>query len=258
MKHAKLFLLLLVFLSFKAYSFEVSEEFKVKLALSESSGNADTINTADIGIGLYQFTEPTLRWLGYSNITVEKFREDPRIFPKEEQDRALNKLVNKNYSILKRKGVLDETIGKNINGVHISLSGLIAGCHLAGAGGVIDFLSRGTNPEDYYGTSPKKYIVKFKNIDVICLDSNHLNKKSKSLVRKDVSLEVVTPMTLLCNMSMFHLEQKYKQLTISRIDYSTLILESKSKYLNTMELYCILDRRHRSTGEYVYPLVSGR
>ena len=53
--------------------------------------------------------------------------------------------------------------GKIINGYTITQSGLLAGAHLKGAGGVIEYLKSDglKNPKDAFGTSVESYIKNF-------------------------------------------------------------------------------------------------
>jgi len=58
-------------------------------------------------------------------------------------------------------------IGKNINGITITYSGILAASHLAGATGVKRFLySNGeTNPHDKFGTKLTDYLQEFSNYE---------------------------------------------------------------------------------------------
>jgi hypothetical protein len=56
--------------------------------------------------------------------------------------------------------------GKQKHGVMITLSGLIAGAHLLGIGGVRDFINNGENKKDGYNTSIKDYIQSFVGFDL--------------------------------------------------------------------------------------------
>ena len=62
----------------------------------------------------------------------------------------------------------DKYLGKNINGITITKSGLLAGAHLKGAGCVINYLkSDGKNNAcDAFGTSVETYLKKFAGYDV--------------------------------------------------------------------------------------------
>ena len=62
----------------------------------------------------------------------------------------------------------DKYLGKKINGITITKSGLLAGAHLKGAGCVINYLkSEGKNNAcDAFGTSVETYLKKFAGYDV--------------------------------------------------------------------------------------------
>jgi len=62
----------------------------------------------------------------------------------------------------------DQYVGQIINGIMITESGLLAGTHLVGAGGLIDFLSSGGQlvPQDANKTAVTDYIRQFSNYDI--------------------------------------------------------------------------------------------
>jgi len=127
----------------------------------ESENNWRSINRIGC-FGEWQFTESTLRYLGYRNITLRKFRADPGIFPRELQMEALKNLIKLNLAFLRNH---QHYIGDTINGVVITKSGLIAASHLGGAGSVKKFLdSKGNiNRKDVLGTSIYDYMKRFSN-----------------------------------------------------------------------------------------------
>lgn len=129
----------------------------LKLAIRESGSDWTLVNSIG-AIGKYQFMPITLKTLGY-NFSTAEFIEDPYIFPEEEQDYAMMRLLKLNRSILKPYFNL---IGKTIYGYEISESGLLGAAHLAGAGNVIKFLKTGYNPSDKYGTRLTDYLLAFK------------------------------------------------------------------------------------------------
>ena len=142
------------------------KKFLNALAKSESSMNPNNIN--DLGyIGKYQFGEMALKDLGLDSvINTEKFRENPKIFPEREQDRAMVKLLKLN------KGYLGDYIekynNKIIGGVRITKSGLLAGSHLVGASYVKKFLDSNGRyiPKDGNDVPVTVYIKKFGGYDV--------------------------------------------------------------------------------------------
>lgn len=56
-------------------------------------------------------------------------------------------------------------LGRTINGIEITISGLVAGAHLKGIGGVRKFL-KGKDNADAYGTKISEYIKKFGGYDL--------------------------------------------------------------------------------------------
>ena len=158
------------------YSEKVNEEFIQALAHQESSGRLNVIN--HIGaMGLWQFNYSTLKDLGMGHITTSKFRLNPSVFDESIQRNALSLKIRKDIYLLKtqwwRKSnsvdYISKYVGKEIDGVKITLAGILAAAHLGGSGGVIKFFdSKGSyNPSDLYNTSIKNYLVKFSKYDYI-------------------------------------------------------------------------------------------
>lgn len=145
-------------------------EFKNALGQRESGNNYQIVNTLGF-LGRFQFGKPRLWDLGFSIdgyipkgrapkkiITKEQFLNDPQL-----QDQLFDKHV-KDYNGYANKR-FSEFLGKEINGVIITASGLIAGAHLKGMGGVRDFLN-GQDNADAYGTQISEYINKFKDYEI--------------------------------------------------------------------------------------------
>lgn len=135
----------------------VFEAFINKLGFDESRNNWKAIN--QIGaIGEFQFIGSTLKKLGYEEITANKFKQNPEIFPPELQRRVLQTLIQSNINIMKR--YIDTYQGRKINGVLITKAGIIAACHLAGPGGVMKYLkSNGLeNAADINGANVERYM----------------------------------------------------------------------------------------------------
>ena len=140
------------------------EEFKDAIGQRESGNNYQIINTLGF-LGRFQFGKPRLYDLGFSIdgycpkglapkriITKEQFLNDPAL-----QDQLFDKHV-----VLLAKAIRN----KYSEGVKkYSLSGLIAGAHLKGLGGVRGFLN-GNDNADAYGTKISEYINKFKDYDI--------------------------------------------------------------------------------------------
>lgn len=69
---------------------------------------------------------------------------------------------------------IKRSVGKTIDGIEITESGILAAAHLGGAGNVKKFLrSNGElNCSDAYGTSLKSYMKNFGGYDVSCIQAN--------------------------------------------------------------------------------------
>lgn len=150
------------------------ENFRYDLGKRESGNNYKSKNTLGF-LGRYQFGLARLCDFGlterikagYSNecfvwakgyseetfLTNEALQDD--IFDKHVKD-IINKVQKEFLSI----------IGTTQRGILISLSGLVAGCHIAGLGGVKDFIYYGVVVKDAYGTSVKDYLKNFSGYDL--------------------------------------------------------------------------------------------
>lgn len=138
--------------------------FKEAIAFKESQGKYTAVNSLGY-LGKYQFGKTTL----------ERFRiYDTRSFLKnpELQEKAFIALCQVNKWILRRD--IKRSIGKTINGIKITESGILAAAHLSGAGNVKKFLrSNGTKGfSDAYGTSIQVYLKKFAAYDVSNIIAN--------------------------------------------------------------------------------------
>lgn len=131
--------------------------FKEALAFKESRGNYFTVNTLGY-LGKYQFGAETLKVLGIYN--PNQFLYNPIL-----QEKAFMANAKRNKWILRKD--IERFVGKNINGVSITESGILAAAHLAGPGSVKKFLrSFGRqNFEDAYGSSVINYMKKFSGYD---------------------------------------------------------------------------------------------
>ena len=136
------------------------EEFQEALKESESSGNYSVVNTEGY-MGAYQFGKARLD--DYKKETGEEFDNKTFIKDKDLQDKVFEWHTN-NIQKYITKNKLDKYIGKEINGVPVTLNGLIAVAHLGGNYGMKKFLqSNGEyNPSDSVGTSLTDYLNKFK------------------------------------------------------------------------------------------------
>ena len=131
--------------------------FKEALAFKESQGKYGRVNSFGY-LGKYQFGKTTLHRLKIYN--TADFLENPVL-----QEEAFVALCSLNKWILKRD--IKRSVGKKINGVEITESGILAAAHLAGAGHVKKYLrSNGSIVfADAYGTNVQHYMKKFSGFD---------------------------------------------------------------------------------------------
>lgn len=131
--------------------------FKEALAFKESRGDYFTVNTLGY-LGKYQFGKNTLKLIGVHN--ANKFLNNPEL-----QERAFIANAARNKWILRRD--IKRFVGKHIDGILITESGILASAHLAGPGSVKKYLrSYGAiGFTDAYGTTIGNYMKKFSGYD---------------------------------------------------------------------------------------------
>ena len=144
--------------------------FKEALAFKESGGNYFSVNTYGY-LGKYQFGKETLKMIGINNSA--KFLKNPKL-----QERAFIANTERNKWILRRD--IKNFVGKRINGVIVTESGILAAAHLAGPGSVKKYLrSYGLdNFADGYGTTVHDYMKRFSGYDTSFVKPN---KKAKAI-----------------------------------------------------------------------------
>tara|TARA_R110001592_G_scaffold5169_1_gene28590 strand:+ start:763 stop:1344 length:582 start_codon:yes stop_codon:yes gene_type:complete len=132
--------------------------FKQAVAFKESQGKYTVVNTLGY-LGKYQFGRTTLERLDIYN--TREFLQNPEL-----QEKAFIALCKVNKWILRKD--IERSVGKTINGIIITESGILAAAHLSGAGNVKNYLrSNGTECfSDAYGTTIKSYLKKFAGYDV--------------------------------------------------------------------------------------------
>lgn len=142
---------------FSPYLGKSFEGFKEALAFKESRGNYFSVNSLGY-LGKYQFGKETLKVLGIYNPNY--FLYNPAL-----QEKAFIANAKRNKWILRKD--IKRFVGKNIAGIPITESGILAAAHLAGPGSVKIFLrSYGQhNFEDAYGTSVFNYMKRFSGYD---------------------------------------------------------------------------------------------
>ncbi len=156
------------------------QDFLDALGKRESGGNYKAFNKYGYA-GKYQMGEAALIDAGYykkqgkynndwtgtftgrDNVySIQDFLNNPKA-----QENAQISYKKRQWLYLKAVGA-DKFSGKFINGYMITQSGLLAGAHLKGAGGVIEYLksSGRANPKDAFGTSVESYMKNFGGYDV--------------------------------------------------------------------------------------------
>jgi hypothetical protein len=138
--------------------------FKEAVAFKESQGKYEVVNTLGY-LGKYQFGKTTLQRFNIYN--TQEFLKNPTL-----QEKAFVALCQVNKWILRKD--IRRSVGKTINGIKITESGILAAAHLSGAGNVKKFLrSNGTRGfSDAYGSSIQSYLKKFKDYNVSSIKAN--------------------------------------------------------------------------------------
>ena len=132
--------------------------FKEAVAFKESQGRYTVVNTLGY-LGKYQFGRTTLQ--RFKIYDTKAFLKNPEL-----QEKAFVALCSVNKWILRRD--IERSVGKTINGIKITESGILAAAHLSGAGNVKKFLRSGGTQRfsDAYGASIQLYMKKFSGYDV--------------------------------------------------------------------------------------------
>jgi hypothetical protein len=138
--------------------------FKQAVAFKESQGSYTVVNTLGY-LGKYQFGRTTLERLDIYN--TNEFLQNPEL-----QEKAFIALCKVNKWILRKD--IQRSVGKTINGIVITESGILAAAHLSGAGNVKNYLrSNGTECfSDAYGTTIKSYLKKFAGYDISNIEAD--------------------------------------------------------------------------------------
>ena len=142
--------------------------FKEAIAFKESRGNYGVINQFGY-LGKYQFGMGTLALIGIDN--KNQFLDDPKL-----QERAFYANASRNKWILRKD--LKRFVGKRMNGVVITESGVLAAAHLSGPGSVKKYLRSGgvAGLEDAFGTTIRYYMKRFANYDTSFVIANRRAK----------------------------------------------------------------------------------
>ncbi len=150
------------------------EDFREAIKKRESGGNYKAVNQFGY-MGAYQFGKPRLLDLGisidgfgktsypqkYKN--AKKMTKEEFLNNKELQDEIFKKHCIELAKVIKLR--YGHYLNKKINNVLVTLSGLVAGAHLVGLGGVKKWLS-GDKVYDGNKVSVEEYIKKFGNYNL--------------------------------------------------------------------------------------------
>lgn len=156
------------------------------LCTRESGCNPSSINDSGY-IGNFQMGEAALidagyyikdgtknndwkgQWTGKNGINeLADFYASPA-----KQTQAINDYNAKQWGYIKANGS-DQYLGKTINGILMTESGLLAGAHLVGAGGLHKFLASGGTvvPKDGNQVTVTNYIAKFNGYNIAPISGN--------------------------------------------------------------------------------------
>ena len=138
--------------------------FRGALGFKESQNRYHIVNKHGY-LGKYQFGKSTLKRLKIYN--TNNFLNDS-----EQQEKAFTALCSLNKYILRKD--IKRSVGKRINGIRITESGILAAAHLGGAGSVKKYLrSQGNvNFSDAFGSSIQYYMKKFSGFDVSSIEAS--------------------------------------------------------------------------------------
>ncbi|HCE55191.1 MAG: lysozyme family protein [Lutibacter sp.] len=138
--------------------------FKEALAFRESGGRYDIVSSFGY-LGKYQFGASTLKRFNIHD--MEHFLENPEL-----QEDAFMALCSLNKWVLRKE--IEKKVGKRINGIEITESGILAAAHLAGTGNIKEYLR--TNGKyrftDAFGSSMQHYLKKFGGYDTSIIEAN--------------------------------------------------------------------------------------
>ena len=138
--------------------------FKEAVAFKESQGKYNRVNTLGY-LGKYQFGKTTLERFNIYN--THHFLKNPQL-----QEEAFIALCSLNKWILKRD--IKRSVGKTINHIKITESGILAAAHLAGAGNVKKYLRSNGHIrfKDAYGSSVQHYLKEFSGYDTSIIEAS--------------------------------------------------------------------------------------
>ncbi len=140
------------------------------LSMKESSNRYHAINQKGY-LGKYQMGEMALTQAGFYKTHNNKYHNHWKgnwshnitgksdfLNDQKMQERAVRIYTSENWRLIKHYH-LDKFIGTIHNGIEITTSGLLAGAHLVGVGGLRKFLLEGEDVTDGNNTPVSEYII---------------------------------------------------------------------------------------------------
>ncbi len=144
--------------------------FKEAVAFKESRGDYGVVNQFGY-LGKYQFGKGTLALIGIKNVKRNKFLNNPAL-----QEKAFYANLSRNKWVLRRD--IKWFVGRRMNGVEVTESGILAAAHLSGPGAVKKYLRSGgvEGFADAFGTTIRYYMKRFGGYDTSFVVSNRRAK----------------------------------------------------------------------------------
>ena len=133
------------------------------MAMRESSGNYRAVNSCGF-MGAFQFGRRRLQDLGVINADGTwdtGLNDDGFLANKPLQDACFTASVSR-YA---RQMLQRYSLPGQYRGINVTLSGIVAACHLVGPGGVQKWMS-GQLVQDGFGTTPEEYFQLFADYDI--------------------------------------------------------------------------------------------
>ncbi len=133
--------------------------FKEAVAFKESRGDYGVVNQFGY-MGKYQFGKSTLDLIGVRGISRNEFLKNPKL-----QEKAFYAYLSRNKWVLRRD--IKWFVGKTMNGVEVTESGILAAAHLGGPNAVKRYLRTGgvEGFADAFGTTVRYYMKRFGGYD---------------------------------------------------------------------------------------------
>ncbi len=146
--------------------------FKEAVAFKESRGDYGVVNQFGY-LGKYQFGKGTLDLIGIKNVNRNKFLNNPAL-----QEKAFYAYLSRNKWVLRRD--IKWFVGKRMNGIEITESGILAAAHLGGPNSVKRYLRSGgvEGFADAFGTTIRYYMKRFGGYDTSFVVANRKAKAS--------------------------------------------------------------------------------